>query len=58
MVATIFVLSFNNFFLLTVWKNKKFGKMAPHLHFTLKISADLFDSLELTLLAQPSFEDL
>ncbi len=30
----------------------------PHLHFTLKISLDLFDSLELLLSAQPSFENL
>ncbi len=32
--------------------------MMPHLYFTLKISLDLFDSLELTLSAQPSFENL
>jgi hypothetical protein len=32
--------------------------MTLHLHFTLKISADLFGSLELTLSAQPSFENL
>jgi hypothetical protein len=39
-------------------KTKKFGKMTLHLHFTLKISADLFDSLELALSAQRSFENL
>jgi hypothetical protein len=32
--------------------------MALHLHFTLKISADLFGSLEIKLSAQPSFENL
>jgi hypothetical protein len=58
-VATIFVLCFKDLFLVTVWKNKnKIGKMRPHLHFTLKISADLFDSLENTLSAQPLFENL
>jgi hypothetical protein len=57
-VATIFVLCFKDLFLLTVWKKKKNGKMTPHLHFTLNISADLFDSLELTLSAQLSFENL
>jgi hypothetical protein len=31
--------------------------MTPHLHFTLKISADLFGSLESKLSAQPSFEN-
>jgi hypothetical protein len=57
-VATIFLLCFKDLLLLTVWKNKKIGKMTPHFHFTLKIFADLFDSLELTLTAQPSFENL
>ncbi len=32
--------------------------MTLHLHFTLKISADLFGSLEIKLSAQPSFENL
>ncbi len=32
--------------------------MTLHLHFTLKISADLFGSLESKLSAQPSFENL
>ncbi len=31
-VATIFMLCFKDFFVLTVWKNKKIGKKAPHLH--------------------------
>ncbi len=57
-VAKIFVLCFKHFFVLTVWKNKKFGKMTPHLHFTLNISAYLFDSLEFALSAQPSFKNL
>jgi hypothetical protein len=30
--------------------------MTLHLHFTLKISVDIFGSLELTLSSQPSFE--
>jgi hypothetical protein len=38
-------------------KTKKIGKMTLHLHFTLKISADLFGSLEIKLSAQPSFEN-
>ncbi len=57
-VATIFMLCFKDFFVLTVWKNKKFGRMAPHLHFTLKISVGLFDSLELTLSAHLSLKNL
>ncbi len=57
-LATIFMLCFKDFFVLTVWKNKKFGKMTPHLRFKLKISVGIFDSLELTLSAQPSFENL
>jgi hypothetical protein len=32
--------------------------MMQNLHFTLKISADIFGSLEIKLLAQPSFENL
>jgi hypothetical protein len=32
--------------------------MTLHLHLTLKISADLFGSLETKLSAQPSFENL
>jgi hypothetical protein len=32
-------------FLLTVWKNWKLDKMTLHLHFTLKISVDLFGAL-------------
>jgi hypothetical protein len=32
--------------------------MTLHFHFPLKISVDLFASLELTLSAQPSFENL
>jgi hypothetical protein len=32
--------------------------MTLHSHFTLKISADLFGSLEIKLSAQPSFEYL
>jgi hypothetical protein len=43
---------------LTIGKTKKFGKIKQNLHFTLKISADLFDSLELTLSAQLAFENL
>jgi hypothetical protein len=39
-------------------QQKKIGKMTLHLHFTLKISADLFGSLEIKLSAQPSFENL
>jgi hypothetical protein len=43
---------------LTAFKNKKLGRMTLHLHLTLKISADLFGSLETKLSAQPSFENL
>jgi hypothetical protein len=49
-MATIFVLA--------VRKNKILDKMTLRLHFTLKISADLFGSLEIKLSAQPSFENL
>jgi hypothetical protein len=41
----------------TVWKNINFDKMAPHIQVVLKITADLFGSLELTLSAQLSFEN-
>jgi hypothetical protein len=39
----------------TVWKNIKLDKMTA---FALKMSADLFGSLEITLSAQLSFENL
>jgi hypothetical protein len=57
-VATSFVLCFKDLFLLKVWKKNKIGKMTLHLHFTLKVSAYLFDRLELALSAQPSFENV
>jgi hypothetical protein len=49
------VLYFKDFSVLAVGKK---GKMTLHLHFTLKISADLFGSLEITISAKPSFENL
>jgi hypothetical protein len=42
----------------TDWENIKLDKMTLHLHFKLKISADFFGSLEITLSAQLSFENL
>ncbi len=60
-VATIFyVLYFKDFsiFCVNSLKNKKLDKMTLNLHFTLKISADLFGSLEIKLSAQLSFENL
>ncbi len=52
------VLDFKDFSVLTVQKNKILDKITLHLHFTLKISEDLFGSLEIKLSAQPSFENL
>jgi hypothetical protein len=40
----------------TVWNKIKLDKMTLHLHFLLKISADLLGSLEITHSAQLSFE--
>jgi hypothetical protein len=58
-VATIFyVLYFKDFYVLTIYKNKKLGRMILHFHFTLKISADIFGSLDIKLSAQLSFENL
>ncbi len=40
------------------FEKHKLDKMTLHLHFILKISADLFGSLKVTLSALPSFENL
>jgi hypothetical protein len=48
---------FYRFFCVNSLKKQKLDKMTLYLHFTLKISTDLFGSLEIKLSAQPSFEN-
>ncbi len=57
-VATIlYALYFKDFYVLTIYKNKKLGRMI-HFHFKFKLSADVFGSLDIKLSAQLSFENL
>jgi hypothetical protein len=56
-LTTIFFVVYDDCSVETVWKNIKLYKITVLLNFRLKISADLFGSLELTLSAPLSFEN-
>jgi hypothetical protein len=57
-VATTLVLILKDYFGLKVKKTLKLDQMTLHLHFILKMFADLSGNLALTLSAQLSFQNV